>query len=144
MNFVALEPEANLALGRLDRVRPVAHVAADVNGKVATDSARGRGQWVGSTENCATGLHDVLALPDGSNDRARAHVLEKAREEGLGLEVLVVLAKKLLGWLSHLEGNKLVPARLETTKNLRDESALDAVRLDHDEGLLGGRHITSK
>lgn len=59
--------------------------------QVTTDSARGRRKRVGSTKKSTPLLDDVLALPDHSNDRTRSHVLDKTREEGLALEVLVVL-----------------------------------------------------
>lgn len=45
-----LEPESNLLLGVLDAVGAVADVAADVDGEVATDGARGGGEGVGGTE----------------------------------------------------------------------------------------------
>ena len=40
------EPKSNLSLSRLDRVRAMADVAADVNAVVAADGARGRGERV--------------------------------------------------------------------------------------------------
>lgn len=45
------EPESNLLLGVLDGVGTVADVAADIDGVVATDGARGRGKRVGGTED---------------------------------------------------------------------------------------------
>lgn len=45
------EPESNLLLGVLDGVGTVADVAADIDGVVATDGARGRGKGVGGTED---------------------------------------------------------------------------------------------
>lgn len=44
------EPESNLLLGVLDRVGTVADVAADVNGEITTDGARGGGKGVGGAE----------------------------------------------------------------------------------------------
>ena len=50
-----LEPERNLLLGVLDGVGAVADVAADIDGEVTTDGARGGGKGVGSTEDdCST------------------------------------------------------------------------------------------
>lgn len=46
-----LEPESNLLLGVLDGVGTVADVAADIDGVVATDSARGGSKGVGSAED---------------------------------------------------------------------------------------------
>lgn len=52
----------------------MADVAADVDGKVTSDGAWGRGQGVGGSEESSALLDDVLALPDHSGDWARAHV----------------------------------------------------------------------
>lgn len=49
--LLLLEPESNLLLGVLDAVGAVADVAADIDGEVATDGARGGGEGVGGTED---------------------------------------------------------------------------------------------
>lgn len=49
--LAVLEPEGNLLLGVLDGVGAVADVAADIDGEVATDGARGRVKRVGGTED---------------------------------------------------------------------------------------------
>lgn len=58
-DLTLLEPESNLLLGVLDGVGTVADVAADIDGEVATDGARGRGKRVGGTED---GWADALDL----------------------------------------------------------------------------------
>lgn len=141
LDLLLLEPERDLALSRLDRVGAVAHVAADVEGEVTTDGARGRGQGVGGTEDGAASLDDVLALPNGGNNGAGEHVLEQAGEERLGLQVLVVLTEELLRGREHLEGDQLEATVLETAEDAADKATLDAVRLDHDEALLSVRHF---
>lgn len=141
MDLVLLEPEGDLLLGVLDGVGAVADVASDVKSEVTTDGARGRGEGVGGTEKGAAGLDGVLTLPDGGNDRARHHVLEQAREEGLLLQVTVVVAEEVLAGLSHLESDELEATVLETTEDLGDESTLDTVGLNHDESLLSVRHF---
>jgi hypothetical protein len=62
--------------------------------------------------------------------------LDHTGEEGLVLEVGVVLLEVLLGRGSELEGSDLEAALLEAGDDLTDETALDAVRLDHDVSLL--------
>lgn len=49
-DLTLLEPESNLLLGVLNRVGTVADVAADIDGEVTTDGARGGGQGVGGAE----------------------------------------------------------------------------------------------
>jgi hypothetical protein len=74
LNLTLLEPESNLLLSVLNRVGAVAHVAADVEGEVATDGAGGRGERVGGAEDGAAGLDGVTAFPDHGADGAGAHV----------------------------------------------------------------------
>jgi hypothetical protein len=74
LNLTLLEPESNLLLAVLNGVGAVAHVAANVEGEVATDGAGGGGEGVGGTEDGAAGLDGVTALPDHGADGAGAHV----------------------------------------------------------------------
>lgn len=59
--LLSLEPESDLALGRLDRVRAVDDVAANINAKVATDGAGGRLEGLGGANELAASLNDSLA-----------------------------------------------------------------------------------
>ncbi|EPY15017.1 hypothetical protein AGDE_17226 [Angomonas deanei] len=138
-DLLGLEPEGNLAGGALHRVGTVAHIAADVDGVVA---ANGTGEGVGrvgGTEKGAAALDDVLAFPHHADNRAGGKVLHEGGEERLGREVRVVTLSLLLGGLEHLERHQLESLALKAGDDLTDESALDAVRLDGDEGALG-RH----
>ena len=89
------------------------------------------------TEHDAAGGNNVKAFPDHAADRAGFHVVDEASEEGFAGEVRVVLLKVLLGGAGELHGNKLESLALEAADNLANESALDAVRLDHDVGAFG-------
>lgn len=51
VDLLRLEPQGDLLLGALDRVGPMAHVAAHVDGVVAADGARGRCEGVGRAED---------------------------------------------------------------------------------------------
>lgn len=51
-DITLLEPESNLLLGVLDRVRAVADIAADIDGVVTTDGTGSGGQRVGGTKDC--------------------------------------------------------------------------------------------
>lgn len=83
-HLTLLEPESNLLLGVLDRVGAVADVAADVDGEVATDGARGGGQGVGGAEeDCCR--YSVSIGPDkSSNGKVRYAINEKRREKSSG------------------------------------------------------------
>jgi hypothetical protein len=74
LHLTVLEPQGNLLLSVLDAVGAVAHVAADIESEVATDSAGGRGEGVGGTEDGAASLDGVTALPDHGADGAGTHV----------------------------------------------------------------------
>jgi hypothetical protein len=65
------------------------------------------------------------------------------REEGLGRKVAIVSLEELRRGLHELEGHKLEALLLEALDDLRDDPALDAVRLDHDEGALAGHCFAS-
>ena len=71
-------------------------------------------------------------------DRAAGHVGDQAAEESLAGEVSVVLLQVLHGGLHHLHGDQLETLLLKARDDLSNQATLDAVRLDHDEGPLGG------
>jgi len=88
----------------------------------------------------AASLDGVTALPDHGADGARVHVLNEASEEGLASEVLVVLLEVLLAGSGELDGDKLEATVLEARQDGANQATLDAIGLDSNEGLLGGRH----
>jgi hypothetical protein len=139
--LLRLEPESNLLLGALDAVGAVADVAANRQAVVAADGARGRGKGVGGTEDGAASLDSIKTLPDHGADGARVHVVDEASEEGLGAEISIVLLEVLLAGADELEGNKLEAAVLEAGDDGANESTLDTIGLDGNEGLLGLRHF---
>ena len=64
------------------------------------------------------------------------HVLDEPGEERLLGEISVVVLQKLGGGLHELHGHELESFVLKPLDDLPDNSAVDAVRLDHDEGAL--------
>ena len=96
----------------------------------------GYSQRVGGADDLAAGLDDLLALPDHAHDGAGAHVVDEVAEEGLGGEVGVVLLGVRLLHRHHLHAAEEETLGLEALDDLADETALDAVGLDHDVGLL--------
>jgi hypothetical protein len=96
----------------------------------------GHAQRVGGADDLAPGLDDLLALPDHAHDGAGTHVVHEVAEEGLGGEVRVVLLRVRLLHRHHLEAAEEEALGLEALDDGADETALDAVGLDHDVGLL--------
>jgi hypothetical protein len=139
-NVAVLEPESNLLLGALDGIGAVADVSADIDGEVTADGAGGGGQRVGGAKEDTASLDGITALPDHGANGARVHVLNQTREEGLASQVGIVLLEVLLAGSDKLDGDKLVASILEARDDGADQATLDAIGLDSNEGLLGGRH----
>jgi len=134
------EPKGDLSVGGLDGIGAVADVTADIDAVVTTDGAGLGVEGLGSTEHLAAGEDGVVTLPDHSADGAGGHVLDETREESLAGEVSVMLLHVGLSWGAELHGDELEALLLEALEDGANESSLDTVRLDHDEGslLLGG------
>lgn len=68
---------------------------------------------------------------------ARLLTCDKALEEWLLGEILVVLLEVFLGGRDHLQSNELVSPLLESADDVADKATLDAIGLDSDEAELG-------
>jgi len=117
----------------------VADVAADIDGVVTTDGTWRRGERVGGTEESSAGLDSITTFPNHSADWSGPHVLDESWEEWLGGEILVVLLEVLFAGGHELDSSELVSTSLKSGDNGANESTLDAIRLDSNEGLFG-RH----
>ena len=135
-NLLWLEPESDFLLCVLDGVGAVADVTSDINGEITTDGTWSRSQWVGSTEKDTSGLDSITTLEDDGGDWAGVHVLDETGEEWLVREIGIVLLEVLLAWRDELESCDFVSLGLEAGDDLTDESTLDTVGLDGNEGLL--------
>lgn len=135
-NLLLSEPEGDLSLGGLVRVRAVDEVAADIDGEITTDGSGGGISGVGGSDELATVDNGVLTFPDHSDDGARREVLAESGEEGTGLEVVVVLSGELRGGDENLDTNQLEALSLEASDELSNQTALDGVGLESDEGTL--------
>ena len=135
-DLLRLEPEVELANSTLGTIRAVADVAVNLNSEVTTDGTRSRVSRASSTEKSAATLDDTSTLPAHSNDGTRGEVVAEIVVEGLVLEVNVVLTSLLLGGLKHLETSELVALVLEALDDLTNETALNTIGLNSDEGAL--------
>jgi len=131
-----LEPEVDLVVGRLDGVGAVADVSADVDAEVTANGAWLRVGWLGCTEHLSASLDGVVSLPNHGANWAGVHVLDKTWEEWLLGQVSVVLLEVLLTWLADLHGDELEALFLEALEDFTDETTLNTVWLNHDEGSL--------
>uniref|UniRef100_A0A1I8I891 EF-hand domain-containing protein n=1 Tax=Macrostomum lignano TaxID=282301 RepID=A0A1I8I891_9PLAT len=122
----------DLLLGGGHRVRAVHDVAASHDAIVAADGAGQAVNRLGGAQHHAADLDHLLALPDHADHRAGQHVVDKAGEERLGLEIAIVLLKQRPAGLHHLHGNQAEAALLESLDDFANKAALDTVRLDHD------------
>ena len=134
--LLRLEPEGKLAGGGLQTVTSVADVAANINGVVSADGARGGGGGVGLTEQGATALDSSLALPAHGDNGAGGEVVRETLVKGLRGKVDVVFLGLLLGGSQQLHGDKLEPLLFEPLDDLTDQSTLDTVGLDGNKGAL--------
>ena len=141
--LLGLEPEGDLVVGGLNRVGAVADVSADVNAEVTADSAGIGVERLSGTEHLTAGEDGVGSLPNHAADGSGDHVFNEAFEEALAGEIRVMLLHVLLAGRADLHGDELESLLLEAGDDLADESALDAIGLDHDVGSfsLGGLHL---
>jgi len=135
-----LEPKGDLLLGRLLRVRAVNDVTAQVDAVITTDRAREGLLRVRLAHHHTSSLGGVLALPNHGNDGPRRDEIDEFVVKGLVFQVDVMLLDMLPGSLHELHGDELETSLFESLDDVADESALDAVRLDHDESAVGVRH----
>jgi len=135
-----LEPKGDLLLGRLLRVRAVNDVTAQVDAVITTDRAREGLLRVRLAHHHTSSLGGVLALPNHGNDRPRRDEIDEFVVKGLVFQVDVMLLDMLPGSLHELHGDELEASLFESLDDVADESALDAIRLDHDESAVGVRH----
>ena len=139
VELLGLEPVGDLGVGGLDGVGTVTDVAADVDAEVTTDGAWLGLEGLGGTEHLAAGKDGVVTLPDHGADGAGGSVVDETAEEALGGQIGVVLLEVGTAWGAELHGAKLESLVLEASDDLTNESSLDTIGLDHDEGsLLGG------
>ena len=134
------EPQGNLLLGRLDCVRSVADITANLDTEVSSDGAWLAVSWVSLAQHHTSSLNGVQTLPHHADNGAAGHVGNESGEESLLSEVGVVVLQKLLASLLHLHGDQLVSLLFEPLDDITDDAPVDAIRLDHDEGSLSVRH----
>jgi hypothetical protein len=109
---------------------------ANFHGIVSTDGAGGCLPGPGGPNDPAASGNNILPFPNHRNDGARDDVLHQPREEGLVGKVGIVLLCKGPLHIHELHPPQVESFLLEPADDVSNQASLDAVRLDHDEGLL--------
>lgn len=135
--LLGIEPEANLSLSVLRRVAPMHDVPADLDGKVSTDGAWFRFQWIRDTDDFPGRLDDAISFQRDAHHRSRRDVVHECTVERLGRQILVVFHGEFFGTLEHLESFHGESFLLESSQDLADQTTLHAVRLDHHVAAFG-------
>src|SRR4051812_22309019 len=128
------EPELQLALGRLRRVRAVDQVVLGLQREVAADGARGGLlDRVGAAGQLAERGDGARALDGERDQRARGDELQQVAEERTLLVLGVVLLGQRLRNGPQLDRGELEALALDPRDDFADEAARDAIGLDQDQ-----------
>jgi len=114
----------------------MADVAADINAEVSTDGAWVRVKRFSGAKHLSASSNSVVSLPDHGANWTGIHVFDEASEESLLGEVSVVLFEVSFAGLADLHGNQLEASLFKALNDGADETTLDTIRLNHNEGAL--------
>jgi len=142
--LLGLEPEGDLLLRRLGRIRPVDDVSPQIHAEVPADGSRERLLRVRLTHHHAAGLCGVLAFPHHGNNGSGGDEIDEFVVERFVLQVDVVLLNVLSGSLHKFHSDELEPSLLKSLDDVTDESSLYSVGFHHDESAVGVRHDDSR
>jgi len=133
-----VEPEGDLVVGSLNGVRSVDDVTSNINTHISTDGSGEGVLGVGGSEHEAASGDGVVSFPDHGTDGAGDHVVNERGEEFLGGKISVVLFHVLSSGGTDLHGDELEALLLKSHHDLADESSLDGIGLEHNEGTFSG------
>jgi len=135
-----LEPKCDLLLGRLLGVGTVNDVATQVDAEITANRSWEGLLRISLTHHHSASFGGILAFPHHGNDGTRGDELDELVVKGLVFQVDIMLLDMLCRSLHEFHGDKLEASLLESFDDITDESALDSVRLHHDESAVGVRH----
>ena len=133
-NLVILEPESDFLVGTFNWITSVNDVSTNINAEISSDGA-----WlwlVGScgSQHLSAGGNSVVTFPDHSGNWAWVCVFNESSEETFWTEVRVVLFEVLFAWGGQFQGYEFEAFSFESWDDFSDQSSLDTVWLNHDEG----------
>jgi hypothetical protein len=135
-NLLLSEPKSDLSLGSVDRVGTVDEVASNIDGEVATERTRSGVVGVCGTDELTASNNGTLSFPYHCNDSSRGEVLNKTREEGTSLQIIVVLGGELGGGNDDFDSDQLESLGLETGNHFTNQSTLNSIGLEGNESAL--------
>jgi len=138
--LLGLEPKRDLLLGRLLGVGTVNDVATQVDAEITANRSWEGLLRISLTHHHSASFGGILAFPHHGNDGTRGDELDELVVKGLVFQVDIMLLDMLRRSLHEFHGDKLEASLLESFDDITDESALDSIRLHHDESAVGVRH----
>lgn len=93
------EPEGDFFVCRLNSIRSVDDVSANLNAIIASDGPGHGISRIGGSQHLTSGFNSIQSFPDHWYNWARVHVCDESREEGTGAQISVVFLQQLLGRL---------------------------------------------
>ena len=136
LNESLREPELDLTLSRLHRIRSMDNVVSHIAAEISTNGTRSSLERLGGAHHLTSNSNNVVSLPHHGNNSRRAHETSKARIETLTLVLSIVLLKKRHRRNEHLQTNELESLLLEASNNLPNATTLDSIRLDSNKSSL--------
>mmetsp|Transcript_36881 Transcript_36881/g.76708 ORF Transcript_36881/g.76708 Transcript_36881/m.76708 type:complete len:255 (+) Transcript_36881:121-885(+) len=135
------KPHFQFMLGSFWRVTAMANVASKIDRVIPADGTRGRCQWLCLTQHGTSLLDDIFSFPTHANNGAGTKELGQTFEETLFGEIRIVLLGHGFGGPDHFEADQLVSPLFKSGNNITNQSALDTIGLDSEEGafLVGSR-----
>mmetsp|Transcript_23035 Transcript_23035/g.33724 ORF Transcript_23035/g.33724 Transcript_23035/m.33724 type:complete len:202 (-) Transcript_23035:18-623(-) len=111
-------------------------ITSKINGEISSDRAGFGSQGLGLSKHLASLFDNIHTLPAHAYDGSGGEEIDESTEEFLGAQISVVLRGHFLGGGHHLESHELVSALFETSDDVSDESTLNSIGLDGEEGTL--------
>ena len=128
------EPEFKFSFGVFGAGGGVDEVVLNGEGHVAADGAGFGFHGVGGSHHGADGSDRVGAGDGHGDDRAAGEIVDDVFEEGAFAVLVVVGFDGFARGVHQFHSGDFEAAEFDTARDFADEVALDAARLDEDEG----------
>ena len=140
--FLFGEPNLDLSLSTLYRVRTVANVALRAHSEVPADGTGLGVDGISLSKHVSTGLNNTTALPHHRKDGGRLKIVNQCREKGLSSKVGIVLFNLVFLHRVEFKSPQDETLLLKATDYSPHQSPLYPIRLNHNISPLS--HSTIK